>query len=106
MFTHIANIIPKAIRTYGLTRQAKAALICEKYRKVAPSIFSAEILINAWPKYFKGKTLVLGVSHPAYAEEVSQRKHKLKALLNESLGKDYVAAIKTVTEENPEKTLT
>lgn len=99
MFTHIAKIVPRAIKKYGITRQARAALICAKYRKLAPQILPPEIFIHTWPKHFRNRTLVIGVDHPIFAEQISHQKHKLQELINQSLGKNSLKNIQTKVEE-------
>lgn len=98
-FIPLSKILPRTIQKFGLTRQARAALVCERYRKIAAQIFTPQIQINAWPKYYKNKTLVIGVNHPAYATEVIQQKEKILQFLNE---KCEVKDIRTKVEKSPE----
>lgn len=82
-FTPVSKILPKTFAKFGLTRQARAALVCERYRKAALQLFPPKISLHAWPKCFRGKTLIIGVDHPAYANEIIQKKEQLLALLND-----------------------
>lgn len=84
MFAHIAKLIPKAIAKRGFTQPARAAWVCEKYRRAAAEIFHAEVLLHAWPKFYKNKVLTVGVDHPTYAQEVALKKHKILETINAS----------------------
>lgn len=99
MFTHIAKLVPKALNKSGLSQQAQAALMCARYRKIAAEILPPEIYTNVWPKFYKNKILILGVSHPAYAQEIAQQKHKLMMLINKSFNKTVLKDIRTVVGE-------
>lgn len=98
-FTRISQLIGKAVCKLGLERQARAALICEKYRKLAPQILGGKISVHAWPKYFRRKVLVVGVDHPLFASEMNQQKDAIIKLLNEALGKDTIKNIRTIVEK-------
>lgn len=98
MFTPLAKIIPKTFRKYGLTHVARATLICEKYRKIAPSILPPKVMPHAWPKCVRGKTLFLGTDHPAYAAEVIQQRELLLKSINEDL-KRYPAGLRVEVKD-------
>lgn len=101
-FTPVSKILPKTFAKFGLTRQAQAALVCERYRKAALKIFPPNVILHAWPKYFRNKNLVIGVDHPAYATEIIQKKESLLALLNEKKPlKFQVTDIRTKVESPP-----
>lgn len=95
MFTPIQKILPKAIQGLGLRRETEAALICEKYRKIAPRLVHANALRYTYPKFYRGRTLMVGVTNPAWAEQIMIRKAELMKAINESLGKKLIQTIKT-----------
>lgn len=100
LFTPFQKILPKALANIGLSREAKAALICERYRKLAPRVVHEQALLHTMPKFFRGATLTVGVTNPAWAGRIATCKKDLLAALNESLGKKTVEDIKTKVVEN------
>lgn len=86
MFTPLQKILPKAIQRIGLKREIEAALICEKYRKLAPQHIHPEALKHTFPKFYKGKTLTIGVEDSSWAHHIATRKEILLKAINESLG--------------------
>ncbi|MBI4994521.1 DUF721 domain-containing protein [Candidatus Peregrinibacteria bacterium] len=99
MFTPIQKILPKAITGLKFTRQARAALVCEKYRKLAPQIVHPEALRHTYPKFFKGTILVVAVENSAWAGQIAANKEKLLNELNKTLGKKEIKNIKTAVLE-------
>lgn len=100
MFTPIQKILPKAINKLGVRREVEAALICEKYRKLAPRLVHTNALAHTFPKFYRGKTLTIGVANPAWAEQVINHKSELIEAINGSLGKKFLENLKTqVVEE-------
>lgn len=95
MFTPIQKILPKAIKNLGLTSEAQAALICEKYRKLAPRLIHTNALRHTAPKFYRGKILTIGVINSAWAQAVLAQKKGLIELMNKELGKKMVADLKT-----------
>lgn len=82
-------------------REVEAALICEKYRKLAPRLVHTNALQHTFPKFYRGKILTIGVANSAWAHAVHNKKEELIHSINESLGKKYVTAIKTRVDELP-----
>lgn len=95
LFTPLQKILPRAIAELKFTRQARAALVCERYRKLAPQIIHPEALNYTSPKFLKEKTLTINVENSAWAQLVVTRKKPLLKRLNENLGKDKITNIKT-----------
>lgn len=95
MFTPIQKILPKSIVKLGFTRETQAALVCERYRKLAPSIIHPEILIYTYPKFFRGSTLTIGVENSAWAAQVINNKETLIKVINKSIGKPVINILKT-----------
>lgn len=95
MFIPIQKILPKAIKKLGLTQETEAALICEKYRKLAPRLIHTNALQHTFPKFYRGKTLTIGVTNSAWAATVVAQKEKLIELINGELGKKMVTDLKT-----------
>lgn len=102
MFIPIQKILPKSIRRLGLTRQTEAALICEKYRKLAPRLIHTNALQHTFPKFYRGRALTIGVENSAWAAQVVTHKKELIKIVNEELGKQILCDVKTsVVEEIP-----
>lgn len=95
MFTPLQKILPKAIAELKFTRQARAALVCEKYRKLAPQIVHPEALNHTFPKFLKGKILTVSVENSAWASQIAANKEKLLKELNKSFRKKEITNIKT-----------
>lgn len=100
MFTQLSNIIPRAAARLGIKREVEAALICEKYRKLAPRLIHANALKHTFPKFYRDKTLTVAVENSAWAHQVVLHKESLLKAMNESLGKTAVGSIKTVVAEH------
>lgn len=100
MFTPIQKILPKTIAKLGLKRETEAALICEKYRKLAPRLIHTNALEHTFPKYYRGRTLTVGVTNSAWAAAVIAQKDKLMEFINKELGKKMVADLKTRVVES------
>lgn len=100
IFTPIQKILPKAIAAVGMTRETRAALICEKYRKLAPRFVHPEALNYTFPKFYKDKTLTVGVENSAWASQVMTKQAELVREINKSLGQKLVNKIQIRTGEN------
>jgi predicted nucleic acid-binding Zn ribbon protein len=100
MFTPIQKILPKAIKKLGLAREVEAALICEKYRKLAPQLIHVNALQHTSPKFYRGKTLTIGVVNSSWAAALMAQKERLIELINKELGKKMVADLKTRVVES------
>ena len=95
MFTPLSKIIPRAAAQLGIKREIEAALICEKYRKLAPRLVHTNALKHTFPKFYRNKTLTIAVENPAWAQQVIIHKEELLKALNESLGKKMVEKLRT-----------
>lgn len=111
MFVPISKLIPKALTKFGFSKQAKAAFICEKFRKIAAENIPAKILMNTWPKNYQNGILTIFVTHPILAQELMERKHGLIKKMNETIMKEWpgqkkqaIKDIKTQVSE-PKETL-
>ena len=99
MFTHISNLLPRAMVKKGIKRQAEAAHVCEKFRQIAPELLPPEVYEHVRVQSFKNKVLTIAVKHPVYAAEINNYKHRLTKSINDALGKQHIASIRTVLEE-------
>lgn len=100
MFTPIQKIIPHAAASLGIRREIEAALICEKYRKLAPLHVHTDALRHTLPKFYRSKTLTIGVENSAWAQQVVTHKKELLEAINTSLGKPLVQNLKTTLVES------
>lgn len=105
MFTPLSKLLPRAAARLGIKREIEAALICEKYRKLAPRLVHTNALKHTFPKFYRSKTLTIAVENPAWAQQVINCKSALLQAINESLGKTAVSSIKTrLVEKIPPQT--
>lgn len=97
-FVHFKELIPKALAHYKMTRQARAALICARFRDFCDEMISPDADAMIRPKYFKGHTLTIAVPSSLWAQRVYVHRHELLMKLNLDLEKDWVHDIRTVVE--------
>lgn len=95
MFVPLSKILPRAAGSLGMKRQLEAALICEKYRKLAPRLVHANALKHTFPKYYRDGTLTIGMQSSAWAGQVVKSKQSLLDAINKELGRKTVINIKT-----------
>ncbi|MEK9132453.1 MAG: DciA family protein [Patescibacteria group bacterium] len=101
MFTPLNQILPRAMIQLGVKKEVDAAIVCERYRKLASKIVHKDALNHTFPKSYKGRTLTIGVENSAWAEAVVSKKDALIKELNLAFGKNCVAFLKTrVTEKD------
>lgn len=103
MFTSIQNILPKTIQKIGIKTEIDAAQVCEKYRKLAPRIVHADALQHTFPKFFRRRSLVIGVEDTNWGHQVMTNREALLAAINECFKEKKVKQIKVqaVGEMNP-----
>ena len=96
-FEPFQKFFNRAASNYGMTRQIKAAEICESFRKLVPEVFknldSAARFIQ--PGYYKDGQLVINVDSPAWAQEVIMRKEKIIDELNKKAGYRVIKNLRT-----------
>ncbi len=99
MFIPIQKILPKAIAQLKMTRQTRAALICEKYRKLAPTLVHQEALKFTSPLFFRNKILIINVVNSAWAGHLAKCKPDLIKAINGALGHVEIKDLKTRLDE-------
>jgi len=97
-FVHFKDLIPKAIAHYKLEREARAALICCRFRELSPSIVGRDVTANVKPKFFKNGTLIVSVPSSIWAQRVYVHRHELLLKMNLGLDKAWVNDIRTYVE--------
>lgn len=100
-FVQLKELIPRALASKGLTRQAKAAVVCEKYRTLAPQIVRPDILEHTFPKTFQGGILTVGVENGAWAQLIIAAKIALISGINAAIGDSVVRELKTTVSIFP-----
>ena len=95
MFTPLQKILPASMRSYGITRQVEAALICEKFRRLAPRVIHEQALEHIYPKSFRNSVLAIGTLSSAWAAEVKKHEKEILETINRSLGIARVKQVKT-----------
>lgn len=103
MFQRIQNLFPRAFNRLGLGRQMQAAIICEKYRKLAAETVHPDVLTHTIPKFYKQKVLTIAVENAAWGYTVIQKKTALIKAINDSCGGPMVKDIRTRVEILSEK---
>lgn len=98
-FQSIKKLLPRALANYKLTRQARAALICQHFRELAPKIMGEDAK-SVRPKYFKGGTLYVAVPSSAFAQRVYVHRHDIIMKLNLCMEKEAVHEIRTLVESH------
>jgi hypothetical protein len=97
-FFDFRNLLPKAISRYNVDRETRAALICNRFRDLAPSILGQDLQGHVTPKFFRNGTLAVSVENSIWAQRVTVHRHDLIMKLNLQLGKDWVTEIRTLVE--------
>lgn len=97
-FIDFKKFLPKALEKYKVTREARAALICNRFRDMAPGIIGGDASENIRPKFFKGHTLYIAVPSSVWAQRVYVHRHDLIMKLNLEAGDETVHDIRTVVE--------
>ena len=93
--------IPQALNKYRMDRQARAALICERFRKLIPEMIGDDAKGEIMPKYFKGGTLYVSVPSSSWAQRVYVHRHDLIMKINLEMEKDWLHDVRTLVEANP-----
>lgn len=93
-FKHFSNWLPNAIAKYNMGRETRAALICERFRNLAPTVIGKEAMDHIKPKCFKGGTLYISVPNSMWAQQVYVHRHDLIMKLNLNLEKNWVEDIR------------
>ena len=96
-FLDFKKFLPKALEKYKVTREARAALICNRFREIAPGIIGGDSK-EIHPKFFKGHTLYIAVPNSIWAQRVYVHRHDLIMKLNLEAGNEEVHDIRTVVE--------
>ncbi len=98
-FTHFIDLIPKALARYKLSREARAALVCARFRDLLPGIVGGDASDSGvHPKYFKNGFLVVAVPTSIWAQRIYVHRHELLHRLNLHLGKEWVKDLRAVVE--------
>lgn len=100
-FIHFSNFIPNALRKYKMTREARASLICARFRTIVPSVVGEDAPKVVRPKFVKGAVLYVAVPNSMWAQRITVHRHELLLKLNMNLGKDWVKDLRTLVEQLP-----
>ena len=97
-FVWFKDLIPKALAHYQLERQARAALVCSRFRDLVPGIVGkdAEGVVKA--KYVKGGVLYVAVPSSVWAQRVYVHRHELLTRINLESEKPLVDDLRTYVE--------
>ncbi len=102
-FIHFSELIPKALAHYKLTREARASLICARFRDILPGIVGKDARESVQVKFFKGGNLVVAVPSSIWAQRVYVHRHELLLRLNLHLDKEWVKDLRAVVETAAEE---
>jgi len=95
MFYPIQLVLPRAAVKLGIKREFDAAIVCERYRKLAPKIVHEQALLHTSPRSYKKKILTIQVSNSSWAHQVASHKNDLIKEINASLSRQAIEQIKT-----------
>jgi hypothetical protein len=102
-FTRFQDLIPRALKKYKMSREARAAQVCQRFRELAPDMIGKEALEHVRPRFFKGGTLYIGVPDSVWAQKVYVHRHDLLMKLNLDMeattGKACVDDLRTLVED-------
>lgn len=94
-FSQLKDLLPKAIGSYGMTREVRAALVRDRARKAMRNIWGDDIT-EIRPLFFKGGVLVVECENSAWGQEVFIKKEELVALIEgEGVLKGSIKDVKT-----------
>ena len=95
-FVDFKSLIPRALEKFRLGREARASLVCERFRLIAPEIVGqgCEELIH--PKFVKHGILYISVPSSIWAQKVFVKRHLLMEELNRD--KEIVKDLKVLVE--------
>ncbi len=95
-FVDFKSLIPRALEKFRLGREARASLVCERFRLIAPVIVGqgCEELIH--PKFVKNGVLYISVPSSIWAQKVFVKRHMLMEELNRE--KEIVKDLKVQVE--------
>ncbi|MFA6024001.1 MAG: DciA family protein [Candidatus Gracilibacteria bacterium] len=97
-FVHFSQFVPNALKKYKLTREARAGLVCARFRTILPTIVGDDLPEAVHPKFLKAGILFVAVPSSIWAQRVFVHRHELLLKLNLHLGKDWVKDLRTVVE--------
>ncbi len=98
-FFSFAELVPKALAKYKIEREARAALVCQRFRTLMPSILGDDAGSSVKPKFVKGGTLYVSVPSSMWAQRVYVHRHELLVQLNLNMAeKSGVDDLRTVVE--------
>lgn len=96
-FVQFQDFLPKVVAKYNASRQTQAALVCERFRQLAPGVVGKDALQHIGPKFFKHGTLYIRVPNSIWAQRVYVHRHELMIQLNLDEG-TKVKDIRTLVE--------
>lgn len=103
MYQPFQKFLQKAAAEYNVTKQIKAAQICQEFRSLSKTLLPAEAADQAFPKSYDGKTLTIGVVNSAWAQQIAMQKHQFLEAINKKHGEKTLQNIKIeLSEKVPE----
>lgn len=98
-FFSFSELVPKALAKYKIEREARAALVCQRFRTLMPSILGTDAPSAVKPKFVKGKVLYIAVPSSVWAQRVYVHRHELLMQLNLNMAEHSgVDDLRTVVE--------
>jgi hypothetical protein len=97
-FINLKDLIPKAVRRFGMQREVRSAKACERFRKLLPELVGQEAPSHVRPKFLKGHILYVSVPSSIWAQKVFVKRHDLLEQINAGLEKPYVHDLRTLVE--------
>jgi len=93
-FTRINKIIPKAVKTAGLTVKLDEAQLLANFNDVAVMIFGDRVLKKIKPLYIKDGTLMVACLSDILAENIKRQERRFLFELNRPFHKGVIEKIR------------
>lgn len=98
-FFSFSDLVPKALAKYKMERETRAALVCQRFRNLMPSILGKDAPEVVRPKFVKGKILYVSVPSSVWAQRVYVHRHELLVQLNLNMAENSgVDDLRTLVE--------
>ena len=97
-FVWSKDLIPKALAHYQVDRQARAALVCTRFRNIVTEIVGKDAEGIVKPKYVKSGVLYVAVPNSIWAQRVYVHRHELLTHINLASQKPLVEDLRTYVE--------
>ncbi len=96
MFEPLKSLMGSVLKRAPIREGVRTAVVLDAARETIEALFPAGVHADIEARVFRNGTLVLGVRHPALAQEVRLRSSAFLRLVNERLGEPIVTRLQMV----------